>query len=67
MKFVNRHAYIEVVIHKTYFCKAVGLALKMLTGNFVRLGALMGLVSLVLLMGAIFVTFIVCLICYFTI
>lgn len=40
MKFLNRHAYIKVVIDKTYFFKPIGLALKQLTGNFVKLGSL---------------------------
>lgn len=67
MKFVNRHAFIEVVIRKTYFCRAVFIAVGLLTGNFIRVGALMGLVGLVLFLNIVLVTFCVCLICYFTI
>lgn len=67
MKFVNRHAFIEIVIRKTNFCNAVGKAIGLLTGNFLRVGALMGLVGLVLILGTTLITFLVCLICFFTI
>lgn len=43
------------------------MAVGLLTGNFIRVGALMGLVSVILIMTVIFVTFVVCIICYFTI
>lgn len=42
-------------------------AVRLLTGNFLRVGALMGLVGLILILGTLIVTFLVGLICYFTI
>lgn len=67
VKFVNRHAFIEIVIRKTNFCSAVCKAVGLLTSNFFRVGVLMGLVGLILILGTIFITFVVCLICFFTI
>lgn len=67
MKFVNKHAFIEVVIRKTYFCRAVWIAVGLLTGNFIRVGVLLGLVGIILFMNVLFVTFLVCLVCFFTI
>ena len=67
VRFVNRHAYIEVLLRNKTFCGAVAKTVALLTGNFLRLGALMGLVSMVLILGAIFIIFLVTLISFFVI
>lgn len=59
MRFVNRHAYIEIVLRNKSFCGAVQKAISIFTGNFLRIGVLLGIVELVLLMGSAFVTVIV--------
>lgn len=56
-----------MVIRKTNFCSGVFKAVRLLTGNFLRVGALMGLVGLILILGTISVTFLTALICYYTI
>lgn len=67
VRFVNRHAYIEVLLRNKTFCGAVAKTVGLLTGNFLRLGALMGLVSLVLVLGTVVVVFLVVLISFFVI
>ena len=65
MRFVNRHAYIEIVLRKVNFCNAIFKALRVLGGNMIRFGALFGLVELVLIMGSIFITVLVIVICFY--
>ena len=67
MKFVNKHAYIEVLLRNKTFCGGVFKAVSLLTGNFLRVGILMGLVSLVMFISTIFIVFLVCLICFYSI
>lgn len=65
VRFVNKHAYIEVVIRNKNFCSAVWKTIGLLTGNFLRFGVLAGLVGFFLIMGSIFITIIVTLIGYY--
>ena len=65
MKFVNRHAYIEVVLRNKTFCGAVFKAVGLLTGNFLRFGVFLGLIELVLFMGSLFVTISTTIICWY--
>ena len=65
MRFVNKHAYMEVVIRNKNFCGAVWKTIGLLTGNFVRFGVLAGLVGLFLVMATIFITVIVTIIGYY--
>ncbi len=65
VRFVNRHAYIEIVLRNISFCPAVFKAIGIFTGNFLRVGVLLGIVELVLLMGSVCVTIIVVIISFY--
>ena len=67
VRFINRHAYIEVLLRNKTFCGAVAKTIGLLTGNFLRLGALMGLVSLVLVLGTVFIVFVLTTLAFFII
>lgn len=67
MKFVNKHAYIEVLLRNKTFCGGVFKAVSLLTGNFLRVGVLMGLVSLVMFISTLFIVFVVSFICFYSI
>ncbi len=65
MRFLNRHAYIEVAIRNLNFCRAVGKTVALLTGNFLRFAVLAGIVGLFLVLGSIFITVVVLIIGFY--
>ena len=65
MRFLNRHAYIEVAIRNINFCRAIAKTVGLLTGNFLRFGILAGIVFLFLALGTVFITLLVIFIGYY--
>ena len=65
VRFVNRHAYIEVIIRNINFCRAVFKALGIFVANFLRVGVMLGIVELVLFMGTAIITVAVILISFY--
>lgn len=59
INYINRHSYIEIAIRNINFCSAVKKNISLFTGNFIRFGALAGLVGLFLVLGSILITVIV--------
>ena len=53
MRFLNKHAYIEVVLRNHSFCPAAMKCVEVLTTNFLRFSILSGLVGLFLFLGTI--------------
>ena len=56
MKFLNKHAYIEVGLRCYSFCGAAAKSVQVMTTNFLRFTALAGLVELFLIMGTIIIS-----------
>ncbi len=65
MRYLNRQAYIEVVIRNINFCSAVAKTVSLLTGNFLRFGVLTGIVGIFLVLSSIFITLVVTFIGYY--
>lgn len=56
VKFLNKHAYIEVGLRCYSFCGAAAKSVKVMTSNFLRFTALAGLVELFLIMGTVIIS-----------
>jgi hypothetical protein len=56
IKFINKHAYIEVALRNINFCEAAGKCLEVTTSNFLRFGVLSGLSGLFLFLGDIVIS-----------
>jgi hypothetical protein len=53
LKFLNRHAYIEVALRNTNFCGGIAKSVEILTSNFARFAVLSSLVELFLFLGGV--------------
>jgi len=56
LKFISRHAYIQIAMTGESFCKATDDAFYLLTRNAMRFGMVHGLAWVFLLLGQIFIT-----------
>ena len=56
MRFLNKHAFIEVVLRNMSYCGAAAKCVEVLTTNFLRFAVLSGLVDLFLFLGTIMIT-----------
>lgn len=56
IKFINKHAYIEVALRNINFCAAAGKCLEVTTSNFLRFGVLSGLSGLFLFLGDLIIS-----------
>lgn len=57
LRFLNKHAYIEVVLRNLSFCSASYKSASVLTNNFLRVGTLTTIVELFLIMGTFLISF----------
>lgn len=55
VKFVNKHAYIEIAMKSTGFCTGAFNAMGMIISNALRVGVLHGLCSIVIGFGTLFI------------
>ena len=55
IKFINRHAYVETILHSFSFCPAAQRAFSVITSNILRFGALSGITELATLFGKVFI------------
>ena len=55
LRFLNKHAYIEVVLRNNNFCGSVKKCISVMTDNFARFAILSGLVNLFLLFGTVLI------------
>jgi len=65
MKFMNRHAYIEVALRNTNFCGGIAKSVEILTTNFARFAVLSSLVELFLFLGGIVLSAVLTIVGYF--
>lgn len=65
LRYINKHAYIEIAIWNYNFCKAARKSLEMLTSNFLKFATLSGLVELFLIMGTLIISLSVTLLGYY--
>ena len=65
INFINRHSYIEIIIRNINFCSAVRKNISLFTGNFIRFGALAGLVGLFLVLGSVLISIVVTIIGFY--
>ena len=56
LRFLNKHAFIEVVLRNMSYCGAAGKCVSVLTSNFLRFAVLSGLVDLFLFLGTIIIS-----------
>lgn len=56
MRFINKHAYIEIVLRNYSFCPAAAKCVEVLTTNFLRFAVLSGLVELFLFLGTVIIS-----------
>ncbi len=65
MRYLNQHAYIEVVLKNLNYCSAAASCLEVITSNFLRFAVLTGLVNLFLVLGSIMISVVVTIIGHF--
>lgn len=65
LKYLNKHAYIEVVLRCFNFCGATRKCFEVMTTNFLRFAVLSGVVELFLIFGTILIAVVVAFIGYF--
>ena len=56
VKFVSKHAFIEIAIRSTNFCGGAATAMSLIVSNMLRLGVLHGLCAIVISFGTIAIT-----------
>ena len=67
IKFINKHAYIEVALRNLNFCAAAAKCLTVTSTNFLRFGVLSGLTGLFLFLGNLVISCATTFIMYFII
>lgn len=65
IRFLNQHAYVEIVLRSTSFCPSALKALSVIASNVLRFSTLSGLVRLLMVFGKFFITFLVLIIAHF--
>jgi len=56
IKFINKHAYIEIALRNINFCSAASKCLEVTSTNFLRFGVLSGLTGLFLFLGNLMIS-----------
>jgi hypothetical protein len=65
IRFVNRHAYVEVIMNCEGFCPSAKKAIALIMNNVVRFGVLNGLVELIMMFGTFLISILVTMIGYY--